>query len=116
MSKEVNYFTPTKLPTQGTLGFLFKRYSFFPKIKIPNFIWKRMPIIAILLSFAHIFLAIIQDINIRFHFLVVDTIINISFYHQVQAVVCFGIAFMIIFARNRYYRHCKKEEKLSRTW
>lgn len=114
MKKEIGYFTPTKLPTEGKLGFLFKRYSIFPEIKIPNFIWKRMPIISLLLAFAHLMLGLLQDIDIRFHFWVIDSMLNISMYHQIQAVVCFGLGFMIIFARNRYYRHCKKQKLLSR--
>ncbi len=116
MAKEIGYFTPTKLPTEGKLGFLFKRYSVFPKIRIPTFIWKRMPLIAIFLSLAHLILGLVQDIDIRFHFWVIDSMMNISTYHQIQAVICFGLAFMIIFARNRYYRHCKKQKKLSWSW
>ena len=113
MAKEIGYFTPTKLPIEGKLGFLFKRYSVFPKIRIPDFIWKRMPLIAIFLSLAHLILGLVQDIDIRFHFWVIDSMMNISTYHQIQAVICFGLAFMVIFARNRYYRHCKKQKKLS---
>ena len=114
MAKQIGYFTCTKHPSEGTLGFLFKKYKFLPDIRIPRILWNLMPIIVVMIGVIHLFLAIYMSSDVRLSFWIIDSNFHITIYNQIQAMVCFFLAYIIIYARNRYHRHQQRLQKISR--